>query len=271
MRTLLGLACAGVAIAACSVGETRHETITLPVREAKETRTCDSKFVVADLSKAEPCGADGKSHCWPWAKTSIPKDELEACGDEMACIPDEILLAGGKKPKSCTFGASEAGACVPLAIKQVRENAAALGKDVCEDDERCVPCIHPIDETPTGVCEEAGVHEEDCVGGTGEAGRVETCCYGLGVCLDEGAVPGDSREDMSRETCSRGRLCAPAAMADGEPKRCEVFGGFDGVCLPLCFAAMLRGAKPVLGGGCGAAEICLPCAVGKGQGMPGCE
>lgn len=270
MRRLLVVGAGGIAVAACSVGETSYEKITLPVREVKETRTCDSKFVVADLSQAKPCGDDGKSHCWPWAKTSIPKEELEPCEGDEICIPDKILLAGGKKAEACKFGGDEPGACVPMAFKQVRENAGALSSEGCEDDERCAPCIHPIDKTNTGVCDEAGVHEQDCVGGAGEAGRVETCCYGLGVCLDEAAVPEDSREDMSREVCSEGRLCAPAAMADGEPRRCEVLGGFDGVCLPLCFAAMLRGAKPVLGGGCGPTEICLPCAIGKGQGMPGC-
>jgi hypothetical protein len=261
----------GIAITACSIGETNYETIKLPIREAKETRTCDSKFVVSDLAKAKACGKDGKSHCYPWSKTSVPKEELEACDDpDEVCMPDKLLLAGGEKPKECTFGTGDKGACVPLAFKQVAQNAAALQKDVCDEDERCAPCIHPIEKTDTGVCAEAGVHEQDCVGGPGVEGDVEACCAGLGVCLDEGAVPADSREDMNRFNCSQGRLCAPAAMADGKGKKCETVAGFDGVCLPRCFAPMLRGMEG-LTDDCGAFEICLPCLIGAGQGMPGCE
>lgn len=259
----------GVAITACSIGETNYETIILPVREAKETRTCDSKFVVADLSKAKPCGTDGKSHCWRWAKTSVPKEELAACDDpDEICMPDKLLLAGGKKPQACKFGAGDPGACVPLAFKQVSQNAAALQKDSCEDDERCAPCVHPIEKTETGVCLEQGVHEEDCVGGPGAQGEVETCCAGLGVCLAEGAVPEDSRGDTPRFNCSEGKLCAPAAMADGKAKKCETLGGFDGACIPRCFAPMLRGMESI-SSDCDAYEICMPCVV-AGEVMPGC-
>lgn len=261
---------AGVAITACSIGETRYETITLPVREVKEKRTCESKFVVADLSKAKPCGKDGKSHCWAWSKVDVPKDQLEPCDDPAeACMPDKLLLAGGKKAQECKFAGSEPGGCVPLAFKQVRDNANVLQKETCEEDERCAPCIDPRDNTESGACAEQGVHEQDCVGGPGDQGDVQTCCAGLGVCLDEKAVPADSREDMSSMGCSAGRLCAPAAMADGKPKKCGTLAGLDGVCLAKCFAPMLQGMDG-LSDDCNAFEICLPCLVGEGQGMPGC-
>lgn len=264
--TVLGAA----AITACSIGETNYEKITLPVREAKETRTCDSKFVVADLAKLKPCGTDGKSHCYPWSKTSFAKDDLDACSDTELCMPDKYLTAGGNKAHECKFGGSDPGACVPLALKQVRENAAMMQRDSCDEDEKCAPCIHPVDKTNTGACDPVGVHEEDCVGGPGDEGNVETCCHGSGVCLDQAAVPDDSREDMSREVCSEGRLCAPAAMADGKPTKCDVLG-VEGVCLDVCFAAMLKGAQKTMRGGCGPTELCLPCVIGKGQGMPGCD
>lgn len=261
----------GVAITACSIGETNYETIKLPIREAKETRTCESPFVTADLAKAKPCGTDGKSHCFAWSKTSVPKDQLEPCDDpEEVCMPDKLLLAGGKKAAACKFAGSEPGGCVPLAFKQVRENASILQQDACEEDERCAPCIDPRDDTDSGVCNEQGVHEKDCVGGPGEQGDVQTCCAGLGVCLNEKAVPEDSRGDMSSMGCKSGKLCAPAAMADENPKKCETALGFDGVCLPLCFAPMLRGMQGA-SSDCGPFEVCLPCLVGEGQGMPGCD
>ena len=99
------------AIVACSVGETNYETIKLPARVAKETRTCESKFVAPDLSKLEPCGTDGKSHCYPWAKASVPKEELAPCDDPAeVCMPDKLLLANGQKATACKWGGSEPGA-----------------------------------------------------------------------------------------------------------------------------------------------------------------
>jgi hypothetical protein len=259
----------GLAITACSIGETNYETITLETREAKETRTCDSKFVVADLSKLKACGTDGKSHCYPWAKMATPKEELPACDDPSeVCMPDKLLLAGGKKADSCKFG-GEPGACLPLAFKQVEANKNALQQDACADDERCAPCVHPVEKTDTGICGEVGVHEQDCVGGPGQKGDVEECCAGLGVCLDESAIPEDNREDLPKFNCSKGRICAPAAMANEKAKKCETIGGFDGACLPRCFAPMLRGTEG-LSDDCGPFEVCLPCALG-GSLMPGCE
>jgi hypothetical protein len=267
---LMALSFVGLAITACSIGETNYETITLQARELRETRTCESKFVVPDLSTLRACGTDGKSHCYPWAKTSVAKEELDECDDPAEiCMPDKLLLAGGKAPKECTFGGSDKGACLPLAFKQIAKNAAALSKDVCEDDEKCVPCIHPIEKVDTGVCHESGVHEADCVGGLGEQGDVESCCAGLGVCVALSSVPEESRADATSMGCSGGTICAPAAMANEKPKRCETFGGFDGLCLPKCFAPMLQGADT--SDDCNVFEVCLPCFIAEGQGMPGCE
>ena len=258
-------------VTACSIGETRYEKITLPVRVQKETRTCDSPFVAPDLSTLKKCGS-GKSHCFPASKTSFPKEEFDACegGDDEICLPDQLLSAGGKKPKECKFLTGDPGACVPISIKQVGENKDMLKQDACEPDERCAPCVDPRNGSDTHLCEEQGVHEKECVGGPGEEGSVEPCCHGAGLCLKQEMVPEDQRGDMSREVCSEGKLCAPAAMAEGNPVKCDVLG-FSGVCLDVCFAQMLKGTAQVTRAGCGPTEICLPCVIGKGQGMPGCE
>lgn len=270
MAHLGGFALVGITITACKIGETSYETITLPMRQVKEKRTCDSAFVVADLSKAKPCGTDGKSHCWALSKVNIPPEELEPCdAPGEACMPDKLLLSGGKKAGSCTFAGSEPGGCVPLAFKQVAKNAAFLQRDACDADEVCAPCIDPRDNTDSGVCSPQGVHEKDCVGGVAEQGDVESCCAGLGTCLKESSVPESARGDMSPMGCSKGTLCAPAALADENPKKCETVGGFDGVCIAKCFNPMMQGLDG-LSSDCNAFEICLPCFIGEGQGMPGC-
>ena len=158
-----------------------------------------------------------------------------------------------------------------MKLNQLNDNKGALPTEGCDPDERCAPCIDPRDGTKTGLCDDVGVYEKDCVGGAGEQGESQSCCYGLGACLDEGGIPEDARGDLPRMNCAAGKLCAPAAMADNNPRKCETPLGFDGVCLPLCFANMLKGVEKVMGGGCQATEVCMPCAVAAGRGMPGCE
>ncbi|MDF2694654.1 MAG: Tryptophan synthase alpha chain, partial [Labilithrix sp.] len=256
-----------VATVACSVGETTYETVTLPVRARNETRTCESPFAKPDLATLEACG-DGKGHCFDGKKTPIPEKNLEQCSGSNVCVPDKLLSANGGKLKACTFFmGNKPGACMSLVVKDIAANKEMLKQDVCEPDERCAPCINPLDGTDTHLCEEIGVHETDCIGG--EAARPESCCHGFGVCMNEDAAPEDQRGNLSRETCPNKKLCAPAAMVEGAPVKCEVLG-VDGVCLDTCFAGMLKPTTPVMRGGCGPTEVCLPCVVGKSQGMPGC-
>lgn len=254
---------------ACSVGETTYATITLPVRAKKETRTCESPHVKADLGSLKACG-DGKGHCYNNAKVPIAASQLPACEGDEVCVPDKVLSANGTKLKACTFFMEQKpGACVSLLLKDIKAHENELQKDVCDDNERCAPCINPLDGTDTHVCDETGVHEKDCVGGV-DGSSAESCCHGAGVCSKLDAIPEDQRENMQRDACPSQKVCAPAAMVDGAPVKCDVLG-VPGVCLDVCFASMLRGTKQVMRGGCGITEICLPCAIGKGQGMPGCE
>jgi hypothetical protein len=274
LAVTLGMGVVAVAGSACSVGETNYATITLPLREKTETRTCNSPFTKPDLGKLEPCeGGEGwKGHCYDGEKIPLPPSMLPACkraGD--VCVSDKLLSAGGSKLKACTFFiGKKPGACVSMLVSDIAENKKQLERDVCDEDERCAPCVHPVTGEDTHLCEDVGVHDVACVGGTSDAEEPDTCCHGMGVCMKEDALPEGSREDMIHDTCSGGELCAPAAMAYGTPVKCDVLG-ISGVCLDLCFAAALRSSKPVMRGGCGPTEVCLPCIIGEGQGMPGCE
>lgn len=270
MKRAVVLFLVGAPLVACSIGERNYVEVTLPLTEATEIRTCDSPFVAVDVAKLTACG-DGKGHCFDGSKVAIATTELTPCADpSQVCVPDKVLAANGAKPKSCNFlNSGKPGACTSTLVKQINDNKGALTPDVCDADERCAPCISPLDGTNTGLCDPAGAHESACVGGTSDA-QQETCCHGMGACLDESAVPADQRDMVSREVCSEGKLCAPASMASGKPKKCSTIG-FSGVCLDICFSAMLKSVKPVMGGGCGPTEVCLPCLIGKGQGMPGCD
>ncbi|MBX3209007.1 MAG: hypothetical protein KF764_28500 [Labilithrix sp.] len=267
LRSVVVVAVAALGVA-CSIGEATTETVTLPVRARKETRTCESPFVKPDLSTLESCG-DGKGHCFDGARTGIPAQNLTACSGADVCLPDALLTAGGGKLKACTFFlGNKPGACLSLLVKDIEANKDMLKQDVCEPDERCAPCVDPTNGKDTQLCGDIGVYEAPCSGG--EAARAPTCCHGFGVCMNEEAAPEDSRGDLSRETCGEKQLCAPAAMVEGTPVKCDVLG-VAGVCLDTCFAGMLKPTTPVMRGGCGPTEVCLPCVVGKSQGMPGCD
>ncbi len=256
-----------IGAAACTIGSPNYETISLPMRTQEGTKSCGSAFVKPDLTKLEACG-DGLGHCYAGSKVAFP--ELPACktaGD--VCVPDSVLMAGGKKAKACTFYINGLdGACTSLLVKDVGAHKDQLHQEGCTADERCVPCISPADHTDTHLCDDLGVHGEACEAGAAVEAPAP-CCHYAGACLGSEAVPEGSRGNMNRDSCADGKLCAPAAMVSGNPVKCDVLGA-DGVCIDLCFASMLKSTGVALRAGCGPTEVCMPCAVGKGQGMPGC-
>jgi hypothetical protein len=199
----------------------------------------------------------------------VPVAGLAPCADGKVCVPDKILEANGTTLKACTFFLPDTpkGACLSVLSDDVAANEGTLEQDACDPDERCTPCVDPRDKSDTHLCDPVGVHEQACVGGTGTI--AESCCHGSGVCILETAIPEDQRGELRREVCAAGNVCAPAAMVDGNPRRCEALG-FDGVCLDVCFAELLRAAGTTMRASCGPTEVCLPCFIGEGRGMPGC-
>lgn len=268
MRLAVVLGCSLLAVA-CSIGETSYDHFETPAQKVSAVKTCSGAFMKPDLSTLTPCGNDdAKGHCYEGAKTRLT--DLPACtGSGDTCIPDKVLEANGGTLKSCTFFLNgKPGVCMNLLTGQIAAHKGQMQPDVCEPNERCTPCIDPTNQQDTHLCDPIGVHVEKCQGGA--AVREPTCCHGQGKCLNPDAIPEESREDMSADICKGGRLCAPAALVDGSPESCSVLGA-SGVCVDLCFAKMLGPSKAVMRGGCGPTSVCLPCVIGKGQGMPGCD
>jgi hypothetical protein len=265
-RLVVAVVCSLSAVA-CSIGETNYKTVEQPVRKVSEVRTCSGAFAKPDMSTLTACG-DGKGHCYGSAKTSLTG--LPDCaGGSEACIPDKVLEANGATLKSCKFFIGDKpGVCMSTILKDVAAHQDELKQDACDADERCVPCINPLDGTETHACDATGVYEDDCKGGA--AAQQDSCCHGQGVCISPDAVPADSRGDMSPDICSGGQMCAPAALVDGTPEHCTALG-LSGVCIDICFARMLGPSAPVLRGGCSPTAVCLPCVVGKSKNVPGCD
>jgi len=258
-------------VAACSIGEANQNREVYPARVASEVRTCAPPFANPDIGSLKPCGGGdrGKGHCYDGSKTAVAG--FMPCEGTEVCMPDSLLEANGGKLKECKFFISGPGVCMGLVHDETYKNRNLIQKDkdgVCADDERCLPCINPQTNEDTKLCGEIGVYEKACQGGSGAV--AETCCHNAGTCLNEDAVPEDQRGDLSRATCSAGKLCAPAALVDNAPTKCDVLGA-DGVCVDLCFAGILGPAGIVIRSSCRSTEVCVPCVVGKGQGLPGCD
>lgn len=244
--------------------------------------SCTAPFSAPDLSKLKACGG-GKGHCYAADKVGA-LGNLTPCEGGDVCVPDSILKAAGKKLATCNSVINTPGACVSTVIKDVADNAAQLTKDTCAEDERCVPCINPLDQKPTPFCVEMGVHETSCGSSTpaGDGGApsapLETCCSHpdkttAGVCIPEATVPEAQRSQVEADTCKGGNKCVPAALVKGQPVKCGSLGGIaDGVCLDTCFSSMLGFAQSFLASDqCGKFEACVPCMFAKDMGMPGCN
>lgn len=273
MKSLFALSIPLLAVA-CHIDETHVEDVTIELPQASAYVTCTSPFAKPDLDSLPTCGdkEHGAGHCYDGTKVPIAAEQLSACPNGGQCVPDNILSAGGKKTKSCTFSFNgQPGACVSMLMKDVYANREFLKSDGCAEDERCLPCIDPRDGKDTTLCAETGAHESACTGGTGEAPTL--CCHWRGECLLKESVPENLQSTMIKDTCPGNKLCAPTAMVEAKPVLCEDPLGGRGVCLDQCFLGAVKGT--LTRSNCAATERCMPCALsntfGGDQKMVGCE
>lgn len=107
------------------------------------------------------------------------------------------------------------------------------------------------------------------------------------MCIAESAISEAQRAQTKADVCTGANECVPAAFVAGTPVTCN--GGLlgAGVCMDKGFDEMMsagmRGSRGLRAGqdpcgerqlkscGCGPTETCLPCAIGSGQDMRGCD
>jgi hypothetical protein len=263
-----------VAAVACHVGEATDIVETYQAATTTKAITCSSPFIDVDLSKLKECGGTiGKGHCFDKTKGIFDPTQLTqpGCADGELCVPDSVLGANGKPAKSCKSLGDQPGACTSLLNQQLNENKGAVPPDVCDaETERCAPCIDPRTGKDSGACSPLGAHEQPCTGGKGDKNRL--CSHGVGTCVQKSSVPSGDADQLNQDSCPTDSLvCAPSSLVNGDaPKTCDVLG-VSGVCLDTCFNDMLGGLKAAARGDCGPTEVCVPCVVGKSQGLPGCD
>ncbi len=269
MKRVLVLTVVALSVTACAIGEARHESETYPARKVSAQKVCSSEFMQPDLSKLEACG-NGQGHCYAADKVALAGlPECSTPGE--ICVPDKVLNANGKTLTPCKFFVKDKpGVCGSMLFGELAAHKDQIPPSPeCDgENERCTPCIDPTNGNDTHQCDPQGVHVDACVGGATDKGNA-SCCHSAGVCMSKEAAPGDQADSLPHDTCGGEKVCAPAALVDGNPSRCYVLG-LPGVCLDVCFASMLGPSAPVTRSDCRATEVCLPCVIGKGQGMPGC-
>ncbi len=231
----------------------------------------------------------GNGHC---LETSIIPTELQGyaapCAGGGLCVPDKIIETGGIfTPKGCASLSMEPGVCLSVCIPQVAEYIGLLPQDVCDADERCTPCVSPLDGMPTGACDLVGecldpnagndpgegdpnsppddgddpttcVHEGDPV--IDPAGLPS--CAADAHCLDAALVPADFQSRLA--SCPEaGKLCVPDIFlvtgGDFIPPTCRSVADAEGRCLSLALPDVQAQSSLLPQSTCAAAERCVPC------------
>jgi hypothetical protein len=112
-----------------------------------------------DPSTLPPCGsavcADSpNAHCV--AADKVPANvaaQLAQCADGSYCVPDTFISSGGAAPPTCHSLNMADGVCLSVCVPQVKQYESLLPQDTCAADERCAPCINPLNGMPSGACD----------------------------------------------------------------------------------------------------------------------
>lgn len=241
-------------------------------------------------SLPECCPEYGAAHCLD----GIPA-ELQAaaatCDGGGYCVPDVFISTGGVyTPKACeSIGGP--GVCLSACIPAVADNIALLPQADCEPNERCIPCINPLDDLPTGACDlafscEPDGHDDDppppssCDDpATCEYDLETTCagepandpelfppcpaevCGGGGHCVPTAALPADQVDLLTN--CDDNAKCVPDTLikTNGNfiPPSCRSVNNAEGRCLSTCLPDVAAQVALLPTDTCLAEERCVPC------------
>lgn len=250
------------------------------------------------LSNYPACCDAGPAHCAPaeYVEADQRKDLNMCSGGKSYCVPDDILMRGGKyQPPTCKSVGGREGRCLSVCVKSIAEQKSTLPVSSCKPHERCAPCYDPRTGMGTGACtvgpcdkpKEAANAFEKCGNGADGSGA---------LCVPNDLVPAVDRCYFDNigcfqntATCSEpGTLCVPQKIIDAgptfEPKVCTAsMSGFlalfmtifsnpftaftkmseysDARCISKCMKDVRENPSASLlgSGSCDADEICVPC------------
>lgn len=246
--------------------------------------SCPFTGAEMDVSKMPVCAPGGRCVSEGFLEDAVkdPKTRAElrsrlaACATGL-CVPEAYLKKYGQhKPEACASFAGIEGRCFSTVFKDVSAQRDLLQRDVCGDDERCVPCFNPADGAPTGACTTV-----KCDAATKAPPALKDCCKKRGEmrgkCVPREDVPSQLRSRLSDEDCDDDtELCVPRKNLDlaDVPVACTARSGGAGVCVSDCVEFGLFEGLLLSQGGCPTAETCVPCVhptTKQPTGAPGCK
>ena len=248
--------------------------------------SCDGPAALEKMDPATlpPC-CDGTAHCVPKAKVpGIVRKALSECTGGY-CVPDAFLLSGGKQPPMCTAFNGKEGTCISTCVPEVAKNKDLLQQGTCVGSELCAPCIHPLTNESTYVCDigkgAPAPKPGECAdagGPAAEGGSTGGGCPHVGApvfdpsklpacggvagshCLDAKLVPPAMASKLA--ACATG-LCVPddfiAAGGNFIPKTCVSLGGIEGRCLHPVLPDVASQATILPTSTCTGSDLCTPC------------
>jgi hypothetical protein len=234
-----------------------------------------------DVTTLPSCGMD--AHCV--SASLVPtkmQSQLAMCTAPNSgyCVPDKFSTTGGNFiPKTCTSLIGAEGRCLNVVIPQVASQESELPQDVCDADEKCVPCYSPMDGTTTGAC------ALSCdPGPTKPAAEFQACCkednVEEGKCVPKTAIASTLQSNLDQDKCTdKTTLCVPTEnlTTPFKPMACNgqglIGGAYTGVCLSKCLHFGFFQSLGIGQGNCDDKHLCAPCTnplTGQPTGAPGC-
>lgn len=235
------------------------------------------------LDSLVPCCSEyGGAHC----VDSVPADFeslVAPCEGGGFCVPDDFIEEGGAvQPEKCTSLGDAEGRWISGCIPEVAKNSALLPEKEDEPGMFCVPCVNPLDQTETGVCEIGTTCGQDPGGDPDpDPGGGATCddpgapidpsifapCPNQcgGRCVDKALLPNDpALAQLGECEPGSGQLCVPdeliASQGLGVPDTCDWYG-LEGRCLSECIPQIAEQAQSgfLVQGSCPDLHYCTPC------------
>jgi hypothetical protein len=211
--------------------------------------------------------------------------ERASCSEDQGCVPDDVVKAGSNLDlQKCNAVLDTEGRCFWPLAKDIVANYDMLKtatKDQCPAEMVCAPCINPLTNQPTGVCDVgassacgANAAKSGNGGANAAAGgkcpqvdpildvstfTADTCGSGM-LCVDANLVPAGQAQRLS--SCSKGK-CAPKKSVERAgnyvPKTCRSTGGAEGRCTNASLPDIAKQASLLPQADCDADERCAPC------------
>jgi hypothetical protein len=202
---------------------------------------------------------DGLGSCVP--EDLVSEEQLSQLGTDTCteegtvCAPND-LANPSFTPVVCESVGGAEGRCLPECLPDIAAQADLLPQDICLDAHLCAPCFDPTTGEDTGACRLNG----------DEPGQdpvvFSPCCNDIGLCVPEGLVPADQRDQLGPDVCTDEEyLCAPTDLIDPEftPPTCTSVAGAEGRCLPDCLPDIQAQADRLPQDTCAEHHLCAPC------------